>query len=592
LDYQPAEISVQYSVIPRRETIYINVSSNSRIEGSAWHYVGVDRGITGVVGGTSADVIAARSLYIEDVLSDSAVTKDEKINIRDVMWPVIFEEKPTLVAKAASLSISSANYQIAYNTLHTELFVTVNHHMIPDSLDLTIPRHNVNGTLLDSAYIEYTTHLTRGNRLDLSSAVSGYNTELTKLNAAITAKALNDSSTANTTATLAQSVANSAQAVADSANLAVSDMTSDGILSPTEKLSLRAEWDALVAEKVSIDAQATTFGIITEKTAYNNALIDLGSYLSINPWSSGIPYHISDARLSISTPIIGATFRTKNSTLYQTRAALLSKLAAVAGTKADWSSVNSRPTSISGINSAEGSKLSGIEAGATVGATSTQATKLNGIADGANQTFISGGGLYGVSSGAGTAVANTSITLTSGGILSGGGGGQITNLDYGYVGGTKPPSNATYGADINSLATNAVSTIKIVAGAVTSGGFLSNTNQISAVAWQYVSLGTVYVDLSNSSFVTLDIDLMFALSGSGSSFVQIYLATSIPAWSASFVTNVTVQHSGTPCKKRLVASSVGLSGNYSITAYLYATANPSGFAYTTSTDILTQAFKR
>jgi len=38
---------------------------------------------------------------------------------------------------------------------------------------------------------------------------------------------------------------------------------------------------------------------------------------------------------------------------------------------------------------------------------------------------------------------NDQISITSGGSLLGAGGGQITNLDYGNVGGTKPPASAT-----------------------------------------------------------------------------------------------------------------------------------------------------
>lgn len=40
-------------------------------------------------------------------------------------------------------------------------------------------------------------------------------------------------------------------------------------------------------------------------------------------------------------------------------------------------------------------------------------------------------------------VKNSSITLSSNGVLSGAGGGSITNLDYSNVSGTKPPANAT-----------------------------------------------------------------------------------------------------------------------------------------------------
>ena len=74
-----------------------------------------------------------------------------------------------------------------------------------------------------------------------------------------------------------------------------------------------------------------------------------------------------------------------------------------------FASLSDRPTSLTGINSTEGSKLTGIEAGATVGATSAQANKLTGIEAGAT---------VGATSAQVTAISNAATTATWAGIGS------------------------------------------------------------------------------------------------------------------------------------------------------------------------------
>lgn len=88
-------------------------------------------------------------------------------------------------------------------------------------------------------------------------------------------------------------------------------------------------WNAIAGEKAGIDAQADSYGITTEKAAYNAAYGLLASY--ITPLL---------ADLTTTTDITGATFRTRFNDVYTTRQALLNKIAAEAGLRASWAGVS------------------------------------------------------------------------------------------------------------------------------------------------------------------------------------------------------------------------------------------------------------
>ena len=145
-----------------------------------------------------------------------------------------------------------------------------------------------------------------------------------------------------TNASTALTNASNAQIAADSANNKLADIAADNKLTPVEKKAIRAEWDAAYAEYAGIIAQATAFGVTTEKTSYDNAIKALGTYLNnAVTYTLGTtpPNWITDANLSATTTIVGATFRSNWSALYSTRQALLNKIAEVAATKADWSTI-------------------------------------------------------------------------------------------------------------------------------------------------------------------------------------------------------------------------------------------------------------
>jgi hypothetical protein len=163
---------------------------------------------------------------------------------------------------------------------------------------------------------------------------------------------------AQSAATAAQSTANTASLDATLALGKLTDIASDSILSPGEKPSVLSARDVIVAEQAGIDAQATAYSIVAEKTLYDNAVSALTTYLA----TLTFPSLWSD--IAGNTIIIGTTFRTKFNDVYATRQALLNKISARAKEIADaaaltatWTSVAMRPTSLSALNAVDGAAL-------------------------------------------------------------------------------------------------------------------------------------------------------------------------------------------------------------------------------------------
>ncbi|MFK2905001.1 hypothetical protein ISP17_13650 [Dyella ginsengisoli] len=120
-----------------------------------------------------------------------------------------------------------------------------------------------------------------------------------------------------------------AAADAAAANAELANIASDNVLSQGEKPVVIRDYNVISTEQAGIDAQASSFGITTEKTAYDNAVTALTSYLgtltSPTAWNN----------LAGDTTIVGTTFRQKFADVYTTRQALLNAIYAAAKSKAD-----------------------------------------------------------------------------------------------------------------------------------------------------------------------------------------------------------------------------------------------------------------
>lgn len=124
--------------------------------------------------------------------------------------------------------------------------------------------------------------------------------------------------------------ADDAAAAAAAANAALALASSDNNWSPSEKsTTVVPDYNAIVAEQAGIDAQATAYGLTSQKTAYDAAVTALVNYVN----TLTTPTDWND--LSGNTTIVGATARSKFADVYATRQALLNAIYAAAKAKAD-----------------------------------------------------------------------------------------------------------------------------------------------------------------------------------------------------------------------------------------------------------------
>lgn len=135
----------------------------------------------------------------------------------------------------------------------------------------------------------------------------------------------------------AQTTANTAQANASTALTELANIASDSLLTPDEKPRVIQDRDVITAEQAGIDAQANTYGITTEKTAYDSAVSALTSYLAT------LTSPVLWSNLTGNTTIVGTTFSQKFKDVYDARQILLNKIANEAGKRADWSLISNIP---------------------------------------------------------------------------------------------------------------------------------------------------------------------------------------------------------------------------------------------------------
>lgn len=123
--------------------------------------------------------------------------------------------------------------------------------------------------------------------------------------------------------------ADNAAADALAANAELANIASDNVLSQGEKPVVIRDTNVITTEQAGIDAQATAFGITTEKTAYDAAVTALTTYLA------ALTTPVLWSNLTGDTTIVGTTFRSKFADVYTTRQALLNAIYAAAKSKAD-----------------------------------------------------------------------------------------------------------------------------------------------------------------------------------------------------------------------------------------------------------------
>jgi len=120
-----------------------------------------------------------------------------------------------------------------------------------------------------------------------------------------------------------------ASSSAAAANAQLADIASDNVLSPAEKPTVMRDYSVITTEQAGIDAQATQYGVTTQKSDYDNAISTLTAYL--NTLNSPVPWN----NKSGNTDITGSTFKSYFTSVYTARQTLLNAIYATAKYYAD-----------------------------------------------------------------------------------------------------------------------------------------------------------------------------------------------------------------------------------------------------------------
>lgn len=243
---------------------------------------------------SAATAAAAANAELANIASDGILSPVEKpVVIRDAA--VIVTEQSGLGAQATALGITTekATYDAAVTALTSYLATLA----LPTRWDDVTGSTTIVGATFRQKFADvYTARTALLVKIDDANKVL-----------------------ANT----AQSSANTAQSAADTANAKIAEIASDSILTPGEKPAIKLEYDTIIAEQTGLSAQAATFGITTERTAYNNAVAALTSYLAT------LTSPVLWSNVGGNTTIVAATFQSKFQDVYTTRTALLVKIDAV-----------------------------------------------------------------------------------------------------------------------------------------------------------------------------------------------------------------------------------------------------------------------
>lgn len=262
------------------------------------------------------DSLAGLNTYVDGAFSDNIIEESEAIAIEkylnalsseknsiDNRFTVIYGD--AMLTGVPKTNLNSA--KTAFNTAHSNLISSINN-AIFDKKTTVAEKNDV-----DAKFETYKNTLaTLNTRLEESVNFIGQ------------AKADAAESSATTVADAAASAALDAQADADAANALLTDIASDSKLTAVEKKAVKKEWDGIIAEKATIEAQATVYAITTEKTAFTTAYNSLSTY--VTPLLSN---------LDTVTNIVGTTFRANFSNYYSKRQLLLKAISDKAKSLAD-----------------------------------------------------------------------------------------------------------------------------------------------------------------------------------------------------------------------------------------------------------------
>ena len=170
-----------------------------------------------------------------------------------------------------------------------------------------------------------------------------------------------------------------AQQDATKANQAIADLSNDNLVTPSEKLDLKKEWEIIVAEKVINDAQADKFSV--SKTDYGTKYTALSNYIT--------PI-VTD--LTTNSAIVGQTMRDTFRAYYTARTNLLNSISVKAkelADKAQTDANNAQNSANNAQSSANQAKTDATNAQNSANKAQADATKANqSIADLSNDNLV------------------------------------------------------------------------------------------------------------------------------------------------------------------------------------------------------------
>jgi hypothetical protein len=268
-----------------------DINGSNIINGEGWTDDTVANAAQSAANAAQASANTALS-ELDDIAADDKLTPVEKLAAKKIWDEVVVEGTATtgtIPVQAIAFGVVDTDFDTAYAALYLYL----------------------NTTITAFANMAATTDIVRAT---WNTKWNDYYNQRTLLLNAIATKAKDLADTA-------QGTADNAQVDANTANAAIADIASDNILSQVEKPSIIQNNTVILAEQTGIDVQATTYGITTEKTAYDNAVTALTAYLAT------LTTPVLWSNLTGDTTIVGTTFRGKFADVYTTRQALLDAIA-------------------------------------------------------------------------------------------------------------------------------------------------------------------------------------------------------------------------------------------------------------------------
>lgn len=273
------------------------------------------------------DELEAQTDELEKMASDNYISPVEKTSLKQQMAD-IESEYLQITGDAELYDVSTTSYAAAYEkaiaslgkyTADTPEYIPVENDF-QDIADYYEARQVIL-MLLDSAKNDYVLEVSNSVKADLKVTTDAITAEVNSVKTVV--EGMNeDVSNALLDAQDAKEAAESAKSEAIAAQDRLNDWSADGVISPTEKQSLRDEISRIDADHEQIADGYSTYGLGTPST-YNTAYTNYRSVL---------------VTLTASTPetiTIPSYFETRQETYYQRRAEALSAIAAAAKSYAD-----------------------------------------------------------------------------------------------------------------------------------------------------------------------------------------------------------------------------------------------------------------